>query len=577
MACGSRTGLFVGDPLSTTGVVRSPEFCVRGDFSSGYGDVGLHLLLDSSLSMDDASKWNSATAAVSALVDDPSAAGLELGLQFFPLGEDCDPDHYALPAVALDFLPGNADKVKTALASRQPKGNTPMAPALRGAVSYVRALRLADSSRDVAVVLVTDGAPDTCQSSTRTVVEIATEAASVEPRVRTFVVGLANGYVTDMNRIAAAGGTGEAILIDSDPSTAQKLVTTLKTVRDTQRLCRYAVPDAGAAKPTADDVSVSMQITPDSMRIPLPRVASAGQCGNGGFFVDDAANPKAVSLCPSTCLTVHSDTRSHVEVVLGCGEGAPEGGAIDPDAGPCHGLDFFCVPSCGSTENVPPVCSGGLWACPPGSVTADSCTTCPAQPHGCCKGDGTLANASCVAGKWVCPPGAVIFGTGSCKPPDVCAPLLPCAPGQYCKVPDLSCGAATRPGSCVPVPTACPGDDAPVCGCDGVTYGNECAASAGGTDVSTTAACKPPAATFRCGPRFCRVRDEICRKTTTLASSVAPDSYACVPQAPSCLAGCNTDPNNRCSLCETCAPGKKCGFTCGSDPSGGRTLDCTVL
>jgi hypothetical protein len=70
---------------------------------------------------------------------------------------------------------------------------------LRGAISYVRALRLADPSRDIAVVLVTDGAPDACHSSTRTVVEIASEAATVDPRVSTFVVGLANGYVDDMN------------------------------------------------------------------------------------------------------------------------------------------------------------------------------------------------------------------------------------------------------------------------------------------------------------------------------------------------------------------------------------------
>ena len=468
---------------------------------------------------------------------------------------------------------------KASLGARKPDGNTPTAPALRGAISYVRALRLADASRDIAVVLVTDGAPDTCRSSTRTVVDIAAEAVAVEPRVSTFVVGLANGYVADMNRIAAAGGTGEAILISADPTTAQRLVTTLKTVRDTQRLCRYAVPNAGAAQPTASDLSVTTQLTADSPKVALPIVGGLSSCGSGigGFYVDDAAKPKTVALCPQTCAAVHLDMHSRVEVVAGCGEGAPEGGAIDVDAGPCRGLDFFCIPSCGSTQTVDPLCSGGQWTCPSGTVVADSCTTCPAAPHGCCKQDGTLATASCVGGKWVCPPGAPIFGTGSCKPPDVCAPLLPCAPGQFCKVPDSSCGATSVPGTCAPIAASCPSETAPVCGCDGTVYGSACLASVAGTDIGAAASCAAPPGTFRCGPRFCRINDEVCRKTTVLASTIGPDSYACIPQASACIAGCNTNPNNRCSLCEACSTGKKCGFTCAVGANGGRTLDCTVL
>ncbi|HSO35083.1 MAG TPA: vWA domain-containing protein, partial [Labilithrix sp.] len=491
-----------------------------------------------------------ATAAISALVDDPTAVGLEIGLQYFPLGEDCDPDLYAKPAVALDFLPANAARIKASLAAQKLNGTTPTEPALRGAISYVRALRLADPSRDIAVVLVTDGAPDACQSSTRTVVDVATEAAAAEPRVSTFVVGLANGYVEDMNRIAAAGGTGEAILISADPTTAQRLVTTLKDVRDTQRLCRYAVPSVGAAQPTANDLSVAMRLEPEAPRTGIPIVASPAACSGSGFFVDDPAKPKTVVLCPQSCAAVHASTRSRVELVVGCGEGAPDGGAIDLDAGPCHNLDFFCTPACGSGQTVPPVCTSGLWTCPSGAVPEDSCRRCPATPHGCCKQDGTLATASCVSGAWVCPPGAALFGTGTCTPPAVCAALLPCAPGQYCKVPDASCGGATIPGACAPVPTSCPGETAPVCGCDGAVYGSACQASVAGIDVSLSAGCAAPPGTFRCGPRFCRTATEVCRKTTVLATAIGPDTYACVPQSSACPAGCNTDPAKSCSLCD---------------------------
>jgi von Willebrand factor type A domain len=576
VACGARTGLF-GETGTTTGVARSPQFCVRAEFPSGFNDIGIYILLDKSGSMADASQWDDATAALSALVDDPTTAGLEIGLQYFPLGDECDPDLYATPAVPLDFLPANAAKIKASLAKQKVDGITPTEPALRGAISYVRSLRIADPARDIAVVLVTDGSPDACHSSTRTVVDVASEAQSAEPQVSTFVVGLANSHVDDLNRIAAAGGTGEAIFISADPSTAQKLVTTLHDVRDTQRLCRYAVPDAGAAQPTANDLSVTTQSDPEGPTVTLAIVKNAGACTSNGFYVDDPAKPKTITLCPSACATVHASTRSRVKVVVGCGEGAPDGGAIDLDAGPCHNLDFFCTPACGSEETVPPVCTSGLWTCPTGSVAADSCTKCPAAPHGCCKQDGTLATASCVSGAWVCPPGALLFGTGSCRPPEVCAASLPCAPGQYCKVPDSSCGAANVPGACAPIVATCPAENAPVCGCDGTTYGSACQANVAGIDISSTKECTPPPGTFKCGPRFCQKNSEICRKTSVLANAIGPDTYACVPQSAGCPAGCNLDPANSCSLCDACPPGRKCSFTCGTDGSGGRTLTCNVL
>jgi hypothetical protein len=455
---------------------------------------------------------------------------------------------------------------------------TPTTPALRGAISYIRALRIADPSRDIAVVLVSDGAPDGCLSSTRTVVDVATEAATVDPRVNTFVVGLSKGYIDDLNKIAAAGGTGEAILIDSDPATAQKLVTTLKTVRDTQRLCHYAVPAVGAAKPTALDLSVTTQLSPGAAAVPVSIVAGPKSCGTaGGFYVDDVDDPKTVALCPQSCDAVHADSRSRVSVVAGCGAGSREGGAVDLDAGRCPSLDFFCIPSCGSSARVAPTCFAGDWTCPSGTIAEDSCTTCPATPHGCCKQDGTLATASCISGAWVCPAGATIFGTGDCKPPNVCAALLPCAPGQYCKAPDSSCGTTSVPGTCAPVAESCPGEDTPVCGCDGSVYESACLASAAGEDVSATGKCSAPVDTFRCGPRFCRVEDEVCRKTTVLATAIGPDTYECVPESSSCVDGCNPGPAGRCSLCAACPAGKKCGFTCASDPDGSRTLECTVL
>lgn len=73
----------------------------------------------------------------------------------------------------------------------------------------------------------------------------------------------------------------------------------------------------------------------------------------------------------------------------------------------------------------------------------------------------------------------------------VCATIagLQCPEGEICDLDPGTCLFADQAGTCVPEPAACIPVVDPVCGCDGMTYGNDCERLMAGVSLDHAGAC----------------------------------------------------------------------------------------
>lgn len=150
---------------------------------------------------------------------------------------------------------------------------------------------------------------------------------------------------------------------------------------------------------------------------------------------------------------------------------------------------------------------------------ADANGTCQPRPEACtaiydpvCGCDGQTYGSACAANE----ARVSVDYVGECKTPcftdvqcgdlmycdngvcEIATPAscggiagLTCAADQWCDYggPTAQCGAADMLGTCQTRPEVCLAVYDPVCGCDGQTYSNSCAANAAGVDVQADGPC----------------------------------------------------------------------------------------
>nr|WP_234024025.1 vWA domain-containing protein [Sorangium cellulosum] len=301
-------------------VYLSFAFDVSG--SMGKGDKDWH---------DKALKWDPVVAATKQFFADPASEGLSASLTFFPDQTDkCESLSYTTPDVPPTLLPSQAfgaalDAIDPQTSSDW-RGGTPTVPVMEGTIAFIEAQSQSTPGK-YAIVLVTDGYPQGCDDAIDTVPAVVAVAdAAFAKGIPTYVIGVANppisgapDTVSDLQQIAAAGGTNEAVLIDTgDPSqTAAAFKAAVDRIRSASVSCTMAIPPAPDGG-TFDKEKVRVLYTASGANAPTELTYDQTCATEDAWRYDDPANPTQIVLCGSACATVQADLNAVLNVDFTC-------------------------------------------------------------------------------------------------------------------------------------------------------------------------------------------------------------------------------------------------------------------
>jgi len=283
--------------------------------ASGYGDPTL--------------KWNPLAAGMKAFFADPSDVGVSATLQFFPPTpqvqneqDACNQDEYINPLVPLTPLPSNVFSAAIDESFPDATAQTPTLPAMQGSIYAAQQILMQDDKAIAAIVLVTDGEPDSCNSSVNVVAQAAAQVASTIP---TFVIGIGAATAGDggtdlagLQQVSQAGGTSQPIYVEvgNASQTQADFTAALDAIRVKQVPCSFAIPTPSDGK-MINYKEVNVLYTPSNS--PPETLMYSSDCTSGsGWDYDDVTNPTVINLCPDTCHAAQTDRGSQIQILFGC-------------------------------------------------------------------------------------------------------------------------------------------------------------------------------------------------------------------------------------------------------------------
>lgn len=219
----------------------------------------------------------------------------------------CQVSEYGTPAVPIRRDATRASDILASLAERELAGPTPTGPALQGALQHAQSWAGQHPDRQVITVVVTDGFPTNCSPQGIPEIAALAEAANrgAQP-VHTFFVGVFSDQDLGLDgserldELARAGGSRQAVVINTANDVAQDFLIALDAIRDTSSRCNFRL-DSSDLDLDRVNLEVVDQVGATTQ---LFNVGDAVSCADqqGWFYErDDNGARRQITVCPSTC------------------------------------------------------------------------------------------------------------------------------------------------------------------------------------------------------------------------------------------------------------------------------------
>ncbi|MBW2526396.1 MAG: hypothetical protein JRI23_19605 [Deltaproteobacteria bacterium] len=291
------------------------------------------------------SRWCKAINSIAGYVSSPQAQDNRAALCFFRRysNYNCNGSGYDTPYVGLGLLPGSySGHAQTLVESASPNFGlnaayphdaTPTEGALRGLAQYTAANQT--TGRIIIGILVTDGAPTSCDTSDGTLAGIAQNHFN-STGIHTFMVGMTGANFTRLENWAdyngalshpdnpgdTCGGSYSSChhynVGDGDPTV---FINALNQIQNAVLSCTFQIPSPSQGVLDPDLVIVEYYPGGTPPATVLPRRNDLNDCNNNGdvgWYYDNNSSPTVINLCPNSCNTVQADANAEVKIRIAC-------------------------------------------------------------------------------------------------------------------------------------------------------------------------------------------------------------------------------------------------------------------